>query len=210
MHSRSTHTFSLNPHNRGMRVDVPLPNAADIGKPAFVLRAAVSPAQCLQLVKLAEEQGFESDEFYFEPQGGQQTQACSRALLTSDSLAASLYSQVREDLPDIDGRVCCGLSENFRFLRYDSGEAFLPHTDGPSEKADEVSLRSLILYLNSAGDAYEGGLTRFVSEGSTAGSVEPRVGDVLVFQHDLLHEGLAVTRGRKYICRTDVMYRRDA
>ena len=37
-------------------------------------------------------------------------------------------------------------------------------------------------------------------------SVVPEVGDVLIFDHSLLHEGAAVTRGVKYAVRTDVMY----
>jgi hypothetical protein len=36
--------------------------------------------------------------------------------------------------------------------------------------------------------------------------VAPEAGDVLVFDHQLLHEGAEVTRGVKYACRTDVMY----
>ena len=41
--------------------------------------------------------------------------------------------------------------------------------------------------------------------------VAPRVGSVLVFPHggamgSLVHEGSAVTRGAKYIIRTDVLY----
>jgi hypothetical protein len=30
---------------------------------------------------------------------------------------------------------------------------------------------------------------------------------VLVFQHDILHEGSRLKKGRKYTVRTDVMYR---
>ena len=39
-------------------------------------------------------------------------------------------------------------------------------------------------------------------------SVSPRAGTALVFNHDTLHEGLPVTRGVKYIVRTEIMYRR--
>ena len=30
----------------------------------------------------------------------------------------------------------------------------------------------------------------------------------LIFEHELLHEGAAVTAGRKYVLRSDVMYGR--
>ena len=66
-----------------------------------------------------------------------------------------------------------------------------------------------MLYLNSGGGAdFTGGETRFVPAGGGGGgpSLSPRAGDVLIFTHPVLHEGCRVTRGRKYVVRTDVMY----
>jgi hypothetical protein len=37
--------------------------------------------------------------------------------------------------------------------------------------------------------------------------VRPEPGKALVFYHYLSHEGAPVTAGRKYVLRTDVMYR---
>ena len=37
-------------------------------------------------------------------------------------------------------------------------------------------------------------------------TVLPRTGSALIFTHPVLHEGCEVTRGRKYVLRTDVMY----
>jgi hypothetical protein len=39
-------------------------------------------------------------------------------------------------------------------------------------------------------------------------AIDPKPGRALLFQHFLLHEGSAVTRGVKYVMRSDVMYRR--
>lgn len=39
-------------------------------------------------------------------------------------------------------------------------------------------------------------------------SVLPKTGMALIFNHDTLHEGEPVTKGTKYIIRTEVMYRR--
>ena len=39
-------------------------------------------------------------------------------------------------------------------------------------------------------------------------SVVPRTGTALIFNHDTLHEGQPVTKGTKYIIRTEIMYRR--
>ena len=37
--------------------------------------------------------------------------------------------------------------------------------------------------------------------------VTPERGKALVFYHRQLHEGMPVVRGRKYVLRTEVMYR---
>ncbi len=37
--------------------------------------------------------------------------------------------------------------------------------------------------------------------------VQPQRGKALIFAHRQLHEGAAVVRGRKYVLRSDVMYR---
>ena len=37
---------------------------------------------------------------------------------------------------------------------------------------------------------------------------QSRPGSVLVFQHDILHEGSLLKEGRKYTVRSDVMYRK--
>ncbi len=39
-------------------------------------------------------------------------------------------------------------------------------------------------------------------------AVKPECGKALVFFHRQLHEGAAVIRGRKYVLRSDIMYRR--
>ena len=66
-------------------------------------------------------------------------------------------------------------------MDYDDGETrFLPITGGPSKLPADYGLK-----------------------------VVPEIGDCLVFSHEVFHEGLEVTRGRKYAVRTDVMYERQ-
>lgn len=54
-------------------------------------------------------------------------------------------------------------------------------------------------YLN---DDYTGGATRFQDAGAQE-ALRGAPGSILVFNHDIEHEGLAVETGRKYILRTD-------
>jgi len=69
-----------------------------------------------------------------------------------------------------------------------------------------------MIYLNSGGHwmniSYEGGSTMFLSYYSL-GFTEyvPKSGSILVFDHELLHEGARLKEGVKYAIRTDVMYR---
>ena len=121
---------------------------------------------------------------------------------------------------------CTGLNERLRILRYDPGCYFLPHYDGryvrgnelgPKRKG-ETSRLSLLLYLN---DGYEGGRTRFLRHSGRNKrhdngrrnnklndiDVDARQGSVLLFDHDCYHEGEFLKKGRKYVVRTDVMYK---
>ncbi|MBY0457399.1 MAG: 2OG-Fe(II) oxygenase, partial [Gemmataceae bacterium] len=104
-----------------------------------------------------------------------------------------------------------GLNERFRFYRYDEGQTFRPHYDGHFARNDERSQLTFMIYLS--GDC-EGGETviYFSDDGLSQPDgaqvrVKPEAGKALVFFHYLLHEGAPVTGGRKYVLRTDVMYR---
>ncbi len=98
-----------------------------------------------------------------------------------------------------------GLNERFRGYRYAPGQRFAPHHDGAFvREAHERSGVTVLLYLN---EVTGGGETNILQWGVT---YAPARGAVLLFDHNLLHEGAEVTEGHKYVLRTDVMYRRDA
>lgn len=61
------------------------------------------------------------------------------------------------------------------------------------------------VYLN--GDELEGGETTFYDDdGNEQCKVRPSAGLVVLFDHDILHEGSPVRQGRKYVIRSDIMY----
>ena len=96
------------------------------------------------------------------------------------------------------------------------GEYFAPHFDGRYRRPDgsEESFITIQLYLN---EGFEGGNTTFISSSSEADNVGvvpryimilfhckiftpvPRIGRVLVFQHDILHEGSLLLGARNKI-----------
>lgn len=103
----------------------------------------------------------------------------------------------------------CGLNERLRYLRYFPGQYFSVHQDnsyirGPEfgEREGETSYLTVLLYLN---EVVKGGETRFDSGGRFF-DVVPRVGSVLVFDHDIYHRAMPVVSGKKYCCRSDLMY----
>lgn len=110
-----------------------------------------------------------------------------------------------------------GLNERMRILRYDPGTYFAPHCDGTyvrnmeagPDRQGEMSFVTFQLYLN---EGFEGGTTRFIARRQDENGdlnyvdVVPKIGSVLLFQHDCYHEGAMVNSGRKYVIRSDVMY----
>ena len=97
------------------------------------------------------------------------------------------------------------LNERFRYYRYDIGQTFRPHFDGSFDRSrTEASFLTFMIYLN---DGFEGGSTAFYHDGRPRVSVTPRQGMALIFEHHQLHEGAPVESGRKYVLRSDVMYR---
>lgn len=85
----------------------------------------------------------------------------------------------------------------------------------------ERSWKTIMIYLN---DDFEGGTTNFLNDMAPIRydedhriratpdqiryKVIPEAGTALVFNHRMLHEGDLVTKGCKYILRSDVMYTR--
>ncbi|KAH8893274.1 hypothetical protein GQ53DRAFT_108014 [Thozetella sp. PMI_491] len=113
------------------------------------------------------------------------------------------------------------VNQRLRFLKYTPGQFFRPHNDGPyRETRDDnrhfETLFTVHLYLNNSKAKAEegedadlvGGATSFLSSDETRKvDVNPKAGQVLIFQHRrLYHSGDDVIKGTKYTMRTDIMY----
>jgi predicted 2-oxoglutarate/Fe(II)-dependent dioxygenase YbiX len=129
----------------------------------------------------------------------------TRVMLDDRQRAEALWDRVAPFAPARRGRFeAVGLNERFRFYRYEPGQYFRWHYDGAFHRSPaERSLITAMLYLN---EGFEGGDTEFdLGEGPL--SITPGRGLLLLFDHDLRHQGAPVRRGRKYVLRSDVMYR---
>ncbi len=97
----------------------------------------------------------------------------------------------------------CGVDENMQIYRLQEGAGVVPqHVDEDFDGLENTrALYSILVYLNNG---YAGGETVF--NGTMASSHVP-VGGGLLFRHDILHEGLAVLSGEKYVLKTDLLFR---
>jgi predicted 2-oxoglutarate/Fe(II)-dependent dioxygenase YbiX len=165
------------------------------------------PDECEDLVRLAESVGFTDAPittgfgFMMAPEVRNNT----RVMLDDRQRAAALWDRVAPFAPARRGGLQpIGLNERFRFYRYEAGQYFRWHHDGAFRRSpSERSLTTAMLYLN---EGFEGGETEFrLSAGLL--SIAPKRGLLLLFDHGLRHQGAPVRRGRKYVLRSDVMYR---
>jgi hypothetical protein len=104
------------------------------------------------------------------------------------------------------------LNRRFRFYRADPGELFKDHKDSSSARLpDERSFYTVLLFLN---DDYKGGEVKLymTADKEECCIVGPRKGSVLIFPQDghhdaLLHTGLPVKSGTKYLLRSDLFFK---
>ena len=127
-------------------------------------------------------------------------------------LPAQLLAEVEASAPHTCVR---GLHPNWRVAHYEAGDYFAAHMD----QADSLTLRvgdqkerltssHTVLVALSDRAAMRGGATRLFPTGKyddSAIDVELPRGYALVFEQSLLHTGLAVTHGSKYILQSGLL-----
>jgi predicted 2-oxoglutarate/Fe(II)-dependent dioxygenase YbiX len=183
------------------------------GRHVFVIHGFLSADECAEQVRRAEAIGF--DEAPITTLGGfevvKEVRNNTRVMIDDPAYAAALWDRALAAFATpIRSQglrwEAVGLNERFRYYRYDVGQRFAPHFDGAFSPRDgETSRLTFMIYLN---DDFDGGETRFFEAfGRLRLAVRPEVGKALVFVHAQLHEGAAIVRGRKYVLRTDVMFR---
>jgi prolyl 4-hydroxylase len=125
----------------------------------------------------------------------------TRVMWDDPTEADALLARVARTVPPLlSGRtLACG-NPRLRLYRYDVGQRHGTHWDTVVELGELQSLLTLVFYLN---DDFEGGDTDFPE---LSRRIVPKTGSALLFQHRILHEASAVTRGVKYVLRTDILY----
>ena len=180
--------------------------------PPTLVAGFLSRAECRELIARAEGRGFRSPEPEYPPSYRNN----DRQVLDDPALAARLLERLRPHLPERiheagrDWRLC-GLNERLRLCRYRPGQRFGIHRDGVHyREGGRQSRLTFVVYLNDAGE-FAGGSTRFFpARGAPPeASVPPVAGTLILFTHDLWHDGEEVSAGVKYVLRSDVLYQCD-
>ncbi len=184
---------------------------AILGDAIFTVHDVCPADECAALIRLADGLGFvdapitTTRGFVMAPEVRNNT----RVILDDEPRARGLWQRLEPFVPARrHGWRAVGLNERLRFYRYEPGQYFRWHHDGPFVRgADERSLLTVMLYLDHD---FVGGGTEFERSRGDIVRVTPAAGMVLVFDHPIVHQGAPVERGVKHVLRTDVMYRRDA
>jgi hypothetical protein len=191
---------------------------------AFVLDGVLTSQECDQLRAVATHLGFRPDH---PVDMDHPTGIDSCEWLVDCGIQNVIYERVQNFLPSHMANNSTSrhsINPRWRFFRYAQDCLYRPHIDGswPESRinangeyeCDESgSIKSYLTFLIYLTDDFEGGETRyyFPSEtGMMARGVVPKKGAVMVFPQantaSLIHEGSAVTKGTKYVIRTDVLF----
>lgn len=189
---------------------------------AFQLLGVLGAAECARLREVSETVGYLEDAAVSLPREIRHNDSFTWVVddTTCDLIWRRCVDLVSDDSEYNAGKNPLGLNARFRFYRYREGDYFAPHTDGswPGSRVvggelvdnawpDRWSQYSFLLFLS---DGYEGGATRF-HVGSRTVDVRTPLGAALCFPHGThplhcVHSSTPVTRGAKYIIRTDILF----
>ncbi|MBO9201909.1 MULTISPECIES: 2OG-Fe(II) oxygenase [Niastella] len=145
-----------------------------------------------------------------------------RFVIDDETLADKLFQKVKSYLPtsiEINNSIQSEngiwelkeLNTRLRFCKYAANQYFHRHLDGVHYRSETVQSKlTFMIYLNSATE-FKGGRTLFFKTKDTSeiwASYIPKQGDLIVFDHNVWHEGEVLTEGEKYVLRSDILYTR--
>jgi WD40 repeat protein len=143
-----------------------------------------------------------------------------RFVIDDDGLANQLFQKVKPYLPEtieINSTIQAEngvwhlkeLNNRLRFCKYSAHQYFHRHLDGVHYRNETTQSKlTFMIYLNSASE-FDGGRTLFFKTKETDeiwASYIPRQGDLIVFDHNVWHEGEVLTQGEKFVLRSDILY----
>lgn len=182
----------------------------------------LSPSECDAEIASAQAHGFVRADADFPPSYRNNRRLVLDDPSRTEALYARLLTRLGADalVRDAHGRRWrpTGVNPRLRYCRYEPGEAFHLHQDGVRHERDgRRSFLTFMIYLDDP-DRFEGGATRFFAHGPEGDgngdhpvllSLRPPRGSLIVFDHDLWHDGAEVLAGVKHVLRSDLMFAAD-
>jgi len=215
-----------------LRERAPGTTRTDVSEAVFVLHDVLHAGECEAIVAMSGRMGYHEDAPVSLGRSVRHNQNC--VWIQGDAINDEVFRRCEHLLPEYielftKDETCvrigpaAGLNRRWRLYQYTQGDYFKWHQDGgwtgsgldaDGELVDDLyggrrfSWLTFLIYLN---DDFEGGRTLFQGPGDETFAVTPARGSVLVFFHGYhplsqLHMGEEVTRGVKYVARTDVLF----
>lgn len=201
-------------------IEHPLPRTLGA---CVLIRDFLSRTECHSLIAQAESRGFASAELDYPPSYRNN----DRQVLDDRALANRLLQRLKGFFRDgkhsllpaeqDDEWQLQGINERLRLCKYRENQQFRVHQDGVHHRGpDYRSMLTFMVYLTD-GSEFDGGDTLFYAAGPSQGEserqviarVRPAAGSLILFDHGIWHAGAVVTRGTKYILRSDLLFRRS-
>lgn len=184
-------------------------------KDIYTIKNLMTQNECKELISFCKTLGFQQaglaigQDVYRVKEN---TRNNKRVIFEDEDLSQLLWKRMSK-LADskFQNHKSWGLNWRFRVYEYPEGGIFAPHVDERMDLGDgKTSMFTFMIYLN---ENLEGGETTFF-ERRRSGSkklianriIRPRTGMALAFDHLLFHEGSIVTKGKKYVLRSDIIY----
>jgi len=101
------------------------------------------------------------------------------------------------------------LNDVFRVYKYTDGQYFRSHRDDSIVLDNEETQLTILIYLNTCASGATVVYPYGISQVWRVMKMKCARGAVLVFDHDLWHEGEEVINETKYVLRTDAFYFKD-
>lgn len=191
----------------------------ELGEEIHLIKGFLRPAECQVILAKAQQAGFvDLSRQGYDPR----YRAGTRAIFDDPELAKLLFDRLAA-LMKLDREVTrktktiChhrprghylghSMNPHFRISITPPGGHFSPHTDNMYDMVPGriYGLKTVLIYLK---DTPRGGQTKFWEKRMEIASVKPEMGDLVLFDYNIMHEGCNVGKDcEKITLRTDLEY----
>ncbi|MDO6445423.1 2OG-Fe(II) oxygenase [Colwellia sp. 1_MG-2023] len=202
---------------------------------AFILENVFSTDEIEKFIKVSESLQYQADAAVSLPRNVRHNDNVTWVVdeETDQIIWDRVGTLINSNTKIFNDKSAVGINARFRFYRYKDGDYFDFHTDGSwpgSRVVNETLIHnhylnqwSQMTFLILLSENFEGGATQFLTDNNSSpaptrklhdakvNSVRMSAGSVLCFPHGnhplhCLHASEQVTKGVKYIIRTDVLF----